>query len=108
MREHLALADAEGRPGAIRASATPGGVQELAEMRKQEVEHLPVSFREVGLAPVEIEPGVGDVRASGTAVSTLRAKLPRTMRLARVKVDASDAVGNASAAAKTVRLALRS
>jgi hypothetical protein len=45
--------------------------------------------------------------AIGTAVSTFRAKLPRTMRLARVKVDASDAVGNASAAAKTVRLPLR-
>jgi hypothetical protein len=45
--------------------------------------------------------------ATGTAVSTFRTKLTRTQRLARIKVAASDAVGNAAAAVKTVRLPLR-
>lgn len=45
--------------------------------------------------------------ATGTAVSTFRVGLSPTERFARIKVAASDAVGNAAVAVKTIRLPLR-
>ncbi len=44
---------------------------------------------------------------TGPAASTSRVRLSPTERFARIKVAASDAVGNAAVAVKTIRLPLR-
>jgi hypothetical protein len=41
---------------------------------------------------------------TGTVISSIRIKVPTTMRVVRIRVDANDAVGNTSAFSKTIRL----